>query len=179
MKMIKFCLFVLLFGNAQKAKGQDKILIVYIGPDKRDYDSVLITSADPHNQRSNGLEGRFIKVYYIDQTSIDTLKAFVLRSSFATNTYPSSIQINKIALDQRRDEYIIMGVAPYPLYAEDSNCYKLFGSARNKLHWGSVAWNAMSYLVNRCYEKYIFIDVEIVPAAQIRDPYHILKDNNP
>jgi hypothetical protein len=153
MKLIIFLFFFSLCGNAQDVAGQNNIFFVYIGPGNVEHDSVLVTTANPFAESSKGLEGRHTKVYYIDQTSIDTLKAFVLRSSFATNTYPSSIQINKIALDQRRDDYKIMGVAPYPLYAEDSNCYKLFGSARNKLHWGSVAWNAMSnYYTSPFYE---------------------------
>jgi hypothetical protein len=57
-KVIPFILFVSLCGNTQIALGQDNILFVYIGTAKGDYDSVLVTTADPYAESSKGLEGR-------------------------------------------------------------------------------------------------------------------------
>jgi len=177
MKLILLLLPLLLCGFPRIAVGQQRIQFIYIGSEKGDHDSVLITTANPYDECSKNLEGRLTKVYYTDQTSIDSLRSFMTRIDFITKSYPSKNKKKEIDTLAQLDVYKIIGAAPYPLYVEGSNCYQFFVSG-----WGyfgslgrSVVSNAMFRLIFQCHEEFMHGDEIIEPAAQIEDPYHRLK----
>jgi hypothetical protein len=177
MKLIILLFIVLLCGIPRIAEAQQSIQFIYIGSENGDHDSVLITTANPYDEHSKSLEGRLTKVYYIDQTSIDSLRSFITRIGFVTRSYSSKNKKKGIDALAQLDVYKIIGAAPYPLYVEGRNCYQFFISA-----WGyfgylgrSVASNAMFELIFQCHEEFLHRDLDTPQAVIIEDPYHRLK----
>jgi len=113
-KVVPFILFVSLCGNSQVALGQDNILFVYIGPAKGEYDSVLVTTADPYAESSKGLEGRHTKVYYIKQETTDTIRSLFSRCPIVTKSDTAKTPFLKSDTFELLDAYKIIGAAPYP-----------------------------------------------------------------
>jgi hypothetical protein len=185
-KVVPFILFVSLCGNTQIALGQDNILFVYIGTAKGDYDSVLVTTADPYAESSKGLEGRHTKVYYIKQETTDTIRSLFSRCPIVTKSDTAKTPFLKSDTFELLDAYKIIGAAPYPLYIHGRDCFMLFKSTLEHLLWkgpdrrepGSgitmgfpVACNAMSHLIIQCHEEFLHRN-QYVPARP-KDTFRI------
>lgn len=192
MKVATFILFVSLCGNAQVTLGQDNILFVYIGPARGDYDSVLVTTADPYAESSMGLEGRHRKVYYINEETTDTIRSLFSRCPIVTKSDTAKTPFLKSDTFEILDAYKIIGAAPYPLYVHGRDCFVLFQSILQYLLWKGpgrpepcsgriehfpVACNAMSHLRFQCHEEFLHRD-QIIPLRP-NDPFIRIPNDPP
>ncbi|HET6255230.1 MAG TPA: hypothetical protein VFE32_14210 [Puia sp.] len=179
--MIKNCLafFISLCSFAQVARCQETIRFVYIGPEKGDHESVWVTSAAFQNEFQRNADSLHEKVYYTDQRTIDTLRSYIARSNYVTQSYDPNIRKIEQDTPTLLDAYKITGVAPYPLFISGSDCFTLFVSTWHYL--GNIdlgtttGWNAMFHLMFLCHEEFLLRHEYAPPMGPIKDPYHILK----
>ncbi|HET6255231.1 MAG TPA: hypothetical protein VFE32_14215 [Puia sp.] len=164
----------------QKLVDVRTIQFVYIGPEKGDHESVWITSAAFQNEFQRNADSLHEKGYYTDQKTIDTLRSYIARSNYVSQSYDSKIR--KIEPDTLAllDAYKITGVAPYPLFTSGYDCYTLIMSTMQYLvNVGlstSIGLNAMMHLMFLCHEEFLHRDEYYIPMEPIQDPYHILKN---
>jgi hypothetical protein len=179
MKLKLSFLPLFLCGFIRIATGQQKIQFIYVGSEKY-YESIVITSGHlPEDPEGKDLSHK--KIYYADQRSFDTLKAYILRSDFVNLSDVPISENGKIDTLKLLDAYKIIAADSDTLFIAGHNCFKLFSSSEEYLaHVGlsnTVAWYAVRHLMFQCHEEFLDIDRNKRLKHTIGDTLHI--DPNP
>jgi hypothetical protein len=180
MKLIILFLPVLLCGFINISLGQQNIQFIYIGSTPDNYQDVLISSATFQGDYIKGNDRRLTKIYYTNQRTLDSVKAYILRSSWVKRSDTSEREKSEVDTVKLIHAFKIVGVETYPLYVKGKDCSDLFISTMRHLiivNLGNTsAYSAMDQLMVECNEKFWNRNSNPPQSQSNEGPYRRIED---